>query len=68
MTRRRYLLPDWLAAGKRYLVVPELSDLLVLHGGVAPDEVGRLVLVPGLEVAHLLDGYTNWRKRKRKTV
>jgi len=31
----------------------------MLHGGVTPDEVSGLVLLPGLEVAHLFDGYMN---------
>lgn len=43
-----------------YLIIPELSYFLVLHGGVVPDEVGGFVFVPGLNEVHLIDGYANW--------
>lgn len=43
-----------------YLIIPELSDFLVLHGRVVPDEVGGFIFVPGLNEAHFIDGYANW--------
>lgn len=45
-----------------YLIIPELSDFLMLHGRVTPDEVGRLVIFPGLDEVHLVDDYTNCGK------
>lgn len=46
-----------------YLIVPELSDFLVLHGRVIPDEVGGLILIPALDEVHLVDDYANLEKR-----
>lgn len=43
-----------------YLIIPELSYFLVLHGGVVPDEVGGFIFVPGLNEVHFIDGYANW--------
>lgn len=43
-----------------YLIIPELSNFLVLHGRVVPDEVGGFIFVPGLNEVHFIDGYANW--------
>lgn len=43
-----------------YLIIPELSYFLVLHGGVIPDEVGGFIFIPGLNEVHFIDGYANW--------
>lgn len=34
----------------------------MLHGRIIPDEVGGLVIIPGLDEVHLVDDYTNWGK------
>lgn len=54
--------PCWLdmPAVRPHLIIPELSDFLVLHGRVTPDEVGGLVLVPRLHEVHLIDDDANW--------
>ena len=46
-----------------YLVVPELSDFLMLYGGVVPDEVSCFVLVSGFMEDHLPDSNTNCKKK-----
>lgn len=43
-----------------YLIIPELSDFLMLHSGVVPDEVGSFILIPGLDEVHLVDDFSNW--------
>lgn len=45
-----------------YLIIPELSNFLMLHGRVIPNEVGSFVIIPGLDEVHLIDDYTNWGK------
>lgn len=46
-----------------HLIIPELRDFLVLHGRIIPDEVGSLVIIPGLDETHLTDDYPNYRRK-----
>lgn len=46
-----------------HLIIPELRDFLVLHGRIIPDEVGGLVIIPGLDETHLTDDYPNYRRK-----
>ncbi len=43
----------------QYLIVPELSDFLMLHGRVIPDEIGHLIIISGFMKDHLLNDNTN---------
>lgn len=53
----------WHGSNSAYLIIPELSDFLVLHSRVIPDEVGSLVIIPGLDEVHLIDDYSNWGEK-----
>lgn len=57
----------WHGSHAVYLIIPELSDFLVLHSRVIPDEVCRLILIPGLDEVHLVDDYANCGEIKKKT-
>lgn len=53
----------WHGSNAVYLIIPELSDFLVLHSRVIPDEVGSLVIITGLAEVHLIDDYSNWGEK-----